>query len=114
MEHLLKQDPYLANQVLGLINNRIEQIKPGWHTIRLDGHMLHNTKPDWGYAVKWKRKRWGWHISNHHPFFVFSENLRRKTSTRSKAVLVADGLRGGARLRIFQRRVGFFFSFENF
>ena len=36
-------------------------------TIRFRGDVLHNTKMDWGYARKWKYKRWGWHITPHHP-----------------------------------------------
>ena len=35
--------------------------------IRFNGHVLHNTKMDWGFAIKWKYKRWGWHISPNHP-----------------------------------------------
>lgn len=36
-------------------------------TIKLPGHALHNEKMHWGYAVKWKYKRWGWHITPYHP-----------------------------------------------
>ena len=35
--------------------------------IRFNGHWLHHNKMAWGWAVKWKRKRWGWHITTHHP-----------------------------------------------
>ena len=31
--------------------------------IALDGKMLYHTYPDWGWSVKWKHKRHGWHIS---------------------------------------------------
>ena len=31
--------------------------------IALDGKMLYHTYSDWGWSVKWKRKRHGWHIS---------------------------------------------------
>ena len=36
-------------------------------TIRFNGHVLHNAKENWGWAVHWKTKRWGWHIHSHHP-----------------------------------------------
>ena len=36
-------------------------------TIRFNGHVLHNEKENWGWAVHWKTKRWGWHIQSHHP-----------------------------------------------
>jgi len=35
--------------------------------IRFNGHWLHHNKMNWGWAVKWKTKRWGWHITSHHP-----------------------------------------------
>ena len=35
-------------------------------TIKFPGHVLHNEKMNWGYAVKWKNKRWGWHITPDH------------------------------------------------
>lgn len=37
-----------------------------WHAINFNGTTLHNEKMDWGYAVKWKTKRWGWHITPFH------------------------------------------------
>lgn len=36
-------------------------------TIKFSGCMLHNEKMNWGWAVKWKNKRWGWHITPYHP-----------------------------------------------
>jgi hypothetical protein len=36
-------------------------------TIRFNGHVLHNQKENWGWAVHWKTKRWGWYIHSHHP-----------------------------------------------
>lgn len=36
-------------------------------TIKFSGGMLHNEKMNWGWAVKWKNKRWGWHITPYHP-----------------------------------------------
>ena len=36
-------------------------------TIRFNGHVLHNQKENWGWAVHWKTKRWGWHIHSQHP-----------------------------------------------
>lgn len=35
--------------------------------IRFPGNVLHNEKMNWGYALKWKDKRWGWHIHSYHP-----------------------------------------------
>jgi len=35
--------------------------------IKFSGGMLHNEKMNWGWAVKWKNKRWGWHITPNHP-----------------------------------------------
>jgi hypothetical protein len=35
--------------------------------IKFSGHALHTEKMNWGYAVKWKNKRWGWHITPQHP-----------------------------------------------
>lgn len=40
---------------------------PVARTIRFNGHWLHHNKMAWGWAVKWKTKRWGWHITTHHP-----------------------------------------------
>jgi len=40
---------------------------PEARTIRFNGHTLHNNKMDWGFAVHWKTKRWGWHITPYHP-----------------------------------------------
>jgi hypothetical protein len=31
-------------------------------TYPVSGHWLHSVKNSWGYAIKWKTKRWGWHI----------------------------------------------------
>ena len=36
-------------------------------TIKFSGNALHNEKMNWGWAVKWKNKRWGWHITPDHP-----------------------------------------------
>ena len=35
--------------------------------IRFNGHAIYNEKMNWGFAVKWKKKRWGWHITPYHP-----------------------------------------------
>ena len=32
--------------------------------VALNGAWLHNNKIHWGYAIKWKRKQWGWHIGS--------------------------------------------------
>lgn len=38
-----------------------------YRTIKFGGHALHNEKMNWGFAVHWKTKRWGWHITPYHP-----------------------------------------------
>lgn len=35
--------------------------------IRFNGHAIYAEKMNWGYAIKWKDSRWGWHISPYHP-----------------------------------------------
>lgn len=35
-------------------------------SIKFSGHALHGEKMNWGYATKWKNKRWGWHITPNH------------------------------------------------
>lgn len=30
--------------------------------VTLNGAWLHNNRIHWGFAIKWKRKRWGWHV----------------------------------------------------
>lgn len=45
-------------QALNLVLNH--EIK--YHDVYLTGEWLHNNRPNWGYAVKWKVKRWGWHV----------------------------------------------------
>jgi hypothetical protein len=45
-------------QVLNLVlNNEIRH-----QDVYLTGAWLHSNRPNWGYAVKWKVKRWGWHV----------------------------------------------------
>lgn len=58
-------------------------------TIRFNGHVLHNTKENWGWAIQWKTKRWGWHIHSHHPRGFFgggSESPWRN----NPAAIIAD------------------------
>lgn len=45
----------------------------GWQDreIALDGHMLYWNYMDWGWSIKWKRKRHGWHIHKYHPIGIF-------------------------------------------
>jgi hypothetical protein len=45
----------------------IRYTNPEARTIRFNGHTLHNNKMNWGFAVHWKTKRWGWHITPYHP-----------------------------------------------
>lgn len=35
--------------------------------ITFDGHFIYHNAKNWGYAQKWKRCRWGWHITPYHP-----------------------------------------------
>lgn len=35
--------------------------------IKFPGTLLYNQARSWGYASKFKKKRWGWHITPHHP-----------------------------------------------
>lgn len=35
--------------------------------ITFDGHFIYHNAKNWGYARKWKRCRWGWHITPYHP-----------------------------------------------
>ena len=45
----------------------IRYTNPEARTIRFNGHTLHNHKMNWGFALHWKTKRWGWHIIPYHP-----------------------------------------------
>lgn len=36
-------------------------------SVLVDGIWLHHNKITWGWAVKWKTCRWGWHVSLHAP-----------------------------------------------
>lgn len=53
--------------------------------IVLGGHMLYHNYMDWGWSVKWKRKRHGWHISGY---------------PGSESSLSAQGITDGVRLFI--------------
>ena len=63
------RNKYNCRDQLDLTCKRFGKGHTDWEarTIRFNGHVLHNTKPDWGYAIKWKDKRWGWHITPYHP-----------------------------------------------
>lgn len=56
----LQNNSINSSNVLDILNN-IKLIKKDMY---INGTWLHNVKPRWGYAVKWKNKRWGWHV---HP-----------------------------------------------
>ena len=60
---------YSCKDSVSLTCKRIGKGYGEWEprTIRFNGHVLHNTKENWGWAVHWKTKRWGWHIHSHHP-----------------------------------------------
>lgn len=36
-------------------------------TIKLNGNFLYGSAMNWGFAIKWKVGRWGWHITPYHP-----------------------------------------------
>jgi conjugal transfer mating pair stabilization protein TraN len=45
----------------------LSPVKSEHRKIRFKGDVLHNQRSSWGFAIKWKTGRWGWHISPHHP-----------------------------------------------
>lgn len=62
-------------------------------TIRFNGHVLHNTKMDWGYAIKWKYKRWGWHITPNHPSYKAFSGPEAQVDSKwrtNPAAIIAD------------------------
>lgn len=63
------RNKYNCKDSVSLTCKRIGKGYGEWEpsTIRFNGHVLHNQKMNWGYAIKWKYKRWGWHITPNHP-----------------------------------------------
>lgn len=63
------RNQYNCNDSVSLSCKRIgiRYKNPEARTIRFNGHTLHNQKMNWGFAVHWKTKRWGWHITPYHP-----------------------------------------------
>jgi len=63
------RNQYNCRDQLDLTCKRFGKGYTDWEarTIRFNGHVLHNEKENWGWAVHWKTKRWGWHIHSHHP-----------------------------------------------
>ena len=63
------RNQYSCNDSVSLSCKRIgiRYTNPEPRTIRFNGHTLHNNKMNWGFAVHWKTKRWGWHITPYHP-----------------------------------------------
>ncbi|MDC0864363.1 conjugal transfer protein TraN [Rickettsiaceae bacterium] len=61
-------------------------------TIRLKGSMLHNEKMNWGYAIRWKEGRWGWHVT---PYQVnVGEELQRDSPWKDNPeLIIADARR---------------------
>lgn len=45
----------------------LSPVKSEHRKIKFKGDALHNQKVNWGFAIKWKDKRWGWHINPYHP-----------------------------------------------
>ena len=62
------RNTYQCNDSVSLTCTRKGKGYGEWEAriIRFPGHVLHNEKMNWGYAVKWKNKRWGWHITPDH------------------------------------------------
>lgn len=66
-----------------------------YRTIRFSGHQMYfQGNTNWGYAVKWKTGRWGWHITPHHPrsFKGFSSSDKQVDSCwrENPAAIIAD------------------------
>jgi len=51
------------------------------------GTWFHNEKMNWGFAIKWKRKRWGWHVT---PFHSCSGEEVQADSPLSPAQIIAE------------------------
>lgn len=62
-EIILSLNDDITNKVLK--TNESDEIQ--LHEVYLDGVMLYNNMNHWGYAMKWKTKRWGWHIGPNVP-----------------------------------------------
>lgn len=62
-----------------------------YKTIKFSGHTLHSEKMNWGLAIKWKNKRWGWHITPHH--FQFSGNRQVDSPWRHNPELITNDAR---------------------
>ena len=58
-------------------------------TIKFSGGMLHNEKMNWGYAVKWKDKRWGWHITPNHQE-AYGETQADSIWINNPSAIIAD------------------------
>lgn len=52
----LNNNTLTLDQILSDISNKKHM------DVYLDGSWLHQNKIHWGFAIKWKRKRWGWHV----------------------------------------------------
>jgi hypothetical protein len=65
-----------------------------YKTIRFGGAELHNTKADWGFAIKRCRKEWDWFITPNHPkrgVFGYGDNKQVDSIWRDNpAAIVAD------------------------
>ena len=56
--------------------------------INFPGGFLHNHKMNWGYAVKWKKGRWGWHIT---PYQTSGGEVQKDSIWRhNPAAIIAD------------------------
>lgn len=65
-----------------------------YKTIRFGGAELHNTKGNWGFAVKWRWKEWGWYITPYHPEkfgpFGYGEKQVDSPWRENPAAIIAD------------------------
>ena len=72
---------------------------PIFKKILLNGRFLHDHKMHWGYAIKWKVGRWGWHITPFHPkrlpiFGGYGDGLQVDSFWRDDpAAIIADARR---------------------
>ena len=87
------RNQYSCKDLVSLTCKRIGKGYGDWEprTIRFNGHVLHNEKENWGWAVHWKTKRWGWHIQSHHPRKSGLGGPRSESPWRNNpAAIIAD------------------------
>lgn len=102
-----RYDPHFCEELRNKYNCRDEValrcIRKGkrygeWQprTKRFDGHWIYANAMNWGYALKWKVGRWGWHITPYHPTgmdLFFSEVQVDSTWRNDPGAIIADARR---------------------